>query len=120
MWITPKKSLGNKLHELKKTHKELSETVTKATQKNFAYAMNQNMGDPEGLKKTLKAIPEHMFVEHNGCGSWCGYNKNRDRFFHYNLPSGKDLSSDALRKELQTILNAYGDNSNKLAQQGSL
>ena len=36
-----KKSLGNKLYELKKTHKELSETVIKATQKNFLYAMNQ-------------------------------------------------------------------------------
>ena len=60
-----------------------------------------------------------MFGEHNECGSWCGYNKNQDSYFHKNLPHGKDLSSDALRKELQVIFSAYGDNSNKLAQQGS-
>lgn len=114
-----KKSLGNKLYELKKTHKELSDTVIKAVQKNFAYALNQKKGNAEELKKALKAIPAHMFGDRCGCGSWCGYHKSPDTYTHKNLPRGKDLTSSELRTDLQSVFDTYGRNSNKLAQHGS-
>ena len=55
-----KKGLGNRLFELKKSHKELSETVIKSAQKNFAYALNQNSADPDSLNKAFEAVPMHM------------------------------------------------------------
>lgn len=114
-----KKSLGNKLYELKKAHPQLTETVIKSVQKNFAYAMTQNKADPEGLGKSLSAVPQHMFGNHDGCGSWCGYLKDKENYQHRNLPRGKDLTSPALKSALEDLFRSYSENSSKLAMQGS-
>ena len=114
-----KKSGRNRLYELKKQHKQLSETVIKSVQKNFVYALNQNRGDPTSLKKALDAIPAHMYGDHSDCGSWCGHHKDPQDYRHKNLPRGKDLTSSDLRVDLTSVLAIYSSNSNKLANHRS-
>ena len=82
-----KKALGNKLYELRKSHRQLTKKVIKSAQKNFTYAMNQNKGNPESLRKAFLSIPPHMYGDHARCGSWCRSHTDPN-YSHNNLPGG--------------------------------
>ena len=66
------------------------------------------MGDPESLKQGLKNIIPHAFGEHTCCNvSWCGFKQNPVAYKHTDLPNGKDLFGDSLKKALSDILDKY-------------
>ena len=96
-----KKSLGNKLYELKKLHPLLSEKVIKAIQKDYAYVLAQQKGNASGLAAALRSIQKHLFGEHSTCGSWCGHHGNPTGYRHKNLPYGKDLGGMLVRLHLK-------------------
>ena len=65
----------------------------------FSYAISQNKGNPESLKASLNCIVPHAFGEHNLCDmSWCGYKKSPSTYKHSDLPNGKDLHGEPLKK----------------------
>ena len=67
-----------------------------------------NVGDPESLKQGLKNIIPHAFGEHTCCNvSWCGFKQNPVAYKHTDLPNGKDLFGDSLKKALSDILDEY-------------
>ena len=67
-----------------------------------------NVGDPESLKQGLKNIIPHAFGEHTCCNvSWCGFKQNPVAYKHTDLPNGKDLFGDSLKKALTDILDEY-------------
>ena len=84
----------------------------------FSYCINQNVGDSSYLKKGLKNIVPHAFGDHTCChNSWCGYKQNPAAHKHTDLPYGKDLFGDSLKKALIDILEKYSTDIavNKLA-----
>lgn len=84
-------------------HKELSIKVVNAISKNFSYMVSQNKGNVSGIENGLKALVSHLFGDHECCSSsWCGY--QRDKVYqHSNLPYGKDLTSQDLKKDLEKL-----------------
>ena len=74
----------------------------------FSYCINQNVGDSNSLKKGLKNIVPHAFGDHSCCdNTWCGYKQNPAAYKHTELPYGKDLFGDSLKKALTDILDEY-------------
>ena len=84
----------------------------------FSYCINQNIGDSNSLKKGLKNIVPHAFGDHSCCdNAWCGYKQNPAAYKHTELPYGKDLFGDSLKKDLTDIFDEYSTDIvvNKLA-----
>ena len=108
-----KRSLNTRLYNLKDRFKGsncsiLSPKVINYLTKCFSYCINQNVGDSESLKQGLKNIIPHAFGEHTGCDiSWCGYKQNPAVYKHTDLPNGKDIIGDSLKKALSDILDEY-------------
>lgn len=118
--VHAKRAFGSSLYNLQKTHKKLSAKVIDYLQKCFSYAIKQNEGDPDGIKKSLKAIVPHAFGEHSNCSiSWCKFLIDPVSYRHSTLPHGKDLEGDDLKKDLQEIIEVYCQNAEKLAPLGS-
>ena len=115
-----KRTLNGKLSAIKKSFKELSQTVIGYIELCFRAAIRQNEGNPEGLAKALNAIPPHMFGDHSECSDqWCGYLKDPNSYKHRGLPYGRDLENAELKKELTVILSTYAKNADKLSKRGS-
>ncbi|VDH96628.1 Hypothetical predicted protein [Mytilus galloprovincialis] len=88
--------------------------------KDFSYALSQNKGNPENLRKVLKSIIPHAFGDHILCDkTWCQYHKNPDTYKHKSLPYGKNLTGEELRNELNKLFDIYASNSEKLSHLGS-
>ena len=68
------------------------------------YVLSQNKGNPEGILKGCKNIPEHAFGNHEECGSWCGYQNDPENYRHKTLPHGQDLQGDDLKAELVQVM----------------
>ena len=86
----------------------LSAKVINYLTKCLSYCIIQNVGDSESLKKGLKNIIPHAFGEHTCCDiSWCGYKQNPAGYKHTDLPNGKDLFGDSLKKALTDIFDEY-------------
>ena len=114
-----RKNVSNSLYELKKRHKSLSTTVINSLIKNFNYAITQNHGDPETLEKALSACYLHPFGDHTHCGDWCRHHLDADNYKHRNLPYGKDLQDENLKKDLKKLFSGYIDQKEKLSSLGS-
>ena len=54
----------------------------------FAYAIAQNKGDSKGLARAIEAIPYHAFNNHEKCGNWCGYIRDKENYDHSTIPGG--------------------------------
>ena len=66
------------------------------------------MGNPSALQKSLKSILPHSFGNHENCNeSWCGAKKDPTNYKHSDLPYGKDLYGDDLKKALERIFDEY-------------
>lgn len=62
--------------------------------------VSQNKGNVSGIGNGLKALVGHLFWDHECCSSsWCGYQRDK-AYQHSNLPYGKDLTSQDLKKGL--------------------
>ena len=113
-----KRGLGNKLYDAKaknKQCKQLSSMVITYVQKMFAYALQNNRGDAEGLKSTLLAITPHAFGDHTRCcETWCGYLKSPATYKHRGLPHGNDLNCAETRKTIAELLGGLADQADKL------
>lgn len=115
-----KKNLSNSLYNVKKDYKQLSSTVISYLVKCTSYAISQNHGDAESLKKNLAVIVPHAFGEHEHCSeSWCGYKKTPDTYKHSGLPGGCDLTNTLLKRDLETVFNKLVEKSDKLVHCGS-
>ena len=121
--VHAKRSLNSRLYNLRDRFKGsncsvLSPKVINYLTKCFSYCINQNVGDSNSLKKGLKNIVPHAFGDHSCCdNAWCGYKQNPAAYKHTELPYGKDLFGDSLKKALTDILDAYSTDIvvNKLA-----
>ena len=51
-------------------------------QKYLTYAVSQNEGRPANVKGAVLIIVTHSYGEHEGCGEWCGYLRNPERYKH--------------------------------------
>lgn len=112
-----KKNLGKLILELSKKYpKILTRLVILYFQKLFAYMVSQNKGNPENIKRGLKAIVNHAFGDHQHCDQeWCGFLKNPSDYKHKGLPWGKDLTDPALKEDLHKLFGAYEAVADKLA-----
>ena len=111
--VHARRSLNTRLYNLRDLFKGsncsiLSPKVINYITKCFSFCVSQNMGDPESLKQGLKNIIPHAFGEHTCCNvSWCGFKQNPVAYKHTDLPNGKDLFGDSLKKALSDILDEY-------------
>ena len=96
--------------------KQLSSMVITYVKKMFAYALQNNRGDAEGLKSTLLAILPHAFGDHTHCcETWCGYLKSPATYRHRGLPHGNDLHCAETRRTIAELLGGLADQADKLA-----
>ena len=118
-----KRGLGSKLIDIKqknKNCKQLSSTVITYFQKMFAYALQSNAGDPDGLESTLLAVVPHAYGDHAQCSSsWCGFLKAPEGYKHGGLPYGKDLSCSDTKVAVSDLFTALAAQSAKLSPLGS-
>ncbi len=113
-----KKGFATSMYDLKKKSKHCTDTIVKSMRKNFNYAISQNQGNAEGLKKALEACVEHPFGNHTNCGKWCNGRNNPD-YKHPNLARGKDLTSPQLKAELRAIIQPYINGADVYSNMGS-
>jgi len=111
--VHAKRSLTTRLYNLSQRGKflnssTLSQKVINYLVKCFSYSISQNKGNPSALQKSLKSIVPHSFGNHENCHeSWCGAKKDLINYKHSDLPYGKDLYGDDLRKALERIFDEY-------------
>lgn len=73
--------------------------------------VHQNQKNTEGLKKTLIAIPEHLFGVHDKCGVWCASSRlSKIEYRKFHSITFKDKT---LFKDLKTVFEAYAANAHK-------
>ncbi|VDI36869.1 Hypothetical predicted protein [Mytilus galloprovincialis] len=114
-----RKKVSQDLIGLQEKHR-MSMNVVNYLTKDFSYALSQNKGNPENLRKVLKSIIPHAFGDHILCDkTWCQYHKNPDTYKHKSLPYGKNLTGEELRNELNKLFDIYASNSEKLSHLGS-
>ena len=108
-----KRSLTTRLYNLKQNARfpnssTLSQKVINYLVKCFSYAITQNKGNPEEIKKAIECIVPHAFGDHAKCKiSWCGYKCHPNNYKHKSLPHGKDLLGESLKDALHNIFSDY-------------
>ena len=108
--VYAKRSLNSRLFNLKDRFKSsncsiLSQEVMNYLKKCFSYCVSQHAGDSKSLKQRLKSIIPHAFGGHISCDiSRCGYTQNPTTYKHTDLPNGKDLYGEPLKKPLLKYL----------------
>ena len=113
--VHAKRSLSTRLYNLAQRGKfanssVLSQRVVTCSYlvKCFSYCITQNKGNPSALQKELKTIVPHTFGDHECCNeSWCRAKQDPLNYKHSDLPYGKDLFGDQLRKSIQAIFDEY-------------
>ncbi|XP_062600102.1 uncharacterized protein LOC134261717 [Saccostrea cucullata] len=114
------RNLSNALYKVKETHGGLSVKTIKYFKKCFAYTIQQNKNDVEGIRKNLYATVPHAFGDHSQCNSsWCGFLKDPSTYRHKSLPSGKDLVGEKLREALQDVFQKHAEKAEKYIDLGS-
>ncbi|XP_078344011.1 uncharacterized protein LOC144629653 [Oculina patagonica] len=85
--------------------KNITNKVIEYIQRCFGYALKQNKDNPDGVRKSLKAIVPHAFGDHSHCTEkWCGHLKDPSGYKHSSLPHGRDLQGEKLQKDLEDII----------------
>ena len=115
------KNLTRKLYALQKNknYKSLKTKTISHLQKCFAYAIASNEGKPEDLKRNLEAITPHVFGDHSLCdSSWCGYLKDEIKYRPKNLPYGKYLQGDELKRDISKIFEDMASQYHRLSSLG--
>ncbi|CAG2242653.1 unnamed protein product [Mytilus edulis] len=112
---------SKKLYSIKLKHKELSAMVINSFLKNYSFMLSQNQGNSEGIENGVRCTIDHMYGQHTKCDvKWCGYLKRSTTYRHSNLPYGKNLSSLALKNDLERLfLKDIEQRNQKIIQFGS-
>ena len=113
--IHSKRSLASHLYELKKTNNEVTDGVIRYVLKCYAYAVNQNKEDADGIRRNLQAIIPHLYGDHSKCGQWCRYLEDPENYRHRSLPGGKDLKDPDTKNALERIMQMQIQNADNLA-----
>lgn len=114
-----KKTIGNCLYNLQKSHKVLQSRVISYIQRCFVFALGQNKGDPIGTGKAIENIVPHVFGVHGGCDdTWCKFKQDATHEYT-DLPHGKCLQGDDLREALSRLFSSLAANSEKLCYNSS-
>lgn len=113
------KGVKNALYEIKKNssqdpQKKLNAEAINFLKKCFTYAVKQNLGDVEKLKRCLKNIPHHAFGIHENCGVWCKENENKE-----NHTRTVRFKNKALFTALQNLFTKLSENAKKFIMAGS-
>ena len=125
--VHAKRTLVNHLYKLKsersfpRGESVLSNKVIEYFGKCFSYAIAQNAGNVDGLKQSIQLIVPHAFGVHENCKEWCAYKKDSATYKHKDLPYGKDLTGENLRKALEEVFEIYTNENvlKKIAQNAS-
>lgn len=104
------KNFKKSLYALKLSAKQI-----KYFSKNFVAAIENNKGDTEELKKTLKSIVPHAFGDH----TLCSFHEQNKNYNYNNLPNNQPLQNIQLRTSLEDLLSRYIDNAEKLSPAAS-
>ncbi|XP_058808409.1 uncharacterized protein LOC131673999 [Phymastichus coffea] len=100
------KNFSSELYNMRSLHKEMNKKgVIAHIKKCFAYAVAQNKGDCERLRKELKRLPDHFYGRHENCGFWCKY-KDKHTL---------TLTNNELYEKLVQLLNKYAANAAKFS-----
>ena len=83
-------------------------------QKCFTFAVVQNKGKSTELKAILRAIPNHVFGQHENCGSWCHRGFDDDPSSHQIC-----LKNPELHQALTDLFQKYARNSAKFSAAAS-
>ena len=111
--VHAKRTLVNHLYKLKSERSfpggesVLSNKEIEYFGKCFSYAVAQNAGNVDGLKQSIQLIVPHAFGVHENCKEWCAYKKDSATYKHKDLPYGKDLTGENLRKALEEVFEIY-------------
>ena len=126
--VHAKRTLLNHLYKLKSgksfpaNKSTLSDKVIEYLGKCFSYCVAQNVGNSQALQEGIKLIVPHAFGDHCNCNQiWCGYQKDSINYKHRDLPFGKDLVRENLRKSLEEVFEIYSSENvvKKLVQNAS-
>ena len=108
-----KRSLTTRLYNISQHNKfnncsPLTQKVINYVSKCFSYSVAQNKGKPSQLKKSLSQIIPHSFGDHTSCTSlWCRFKDNPTTYTNKDVPHGRDLYGDKLKKLLTELFNKY-------------
>ncbi|CAC5392669.1 unnamed protein product [Mytilus coruscus] len=85
------------------------------------YAIKENEGSTDDLRKGLNRIVPHVSGDHSLCTDmeWCTYKDDPVNFKYKSLPGGKCLSNDALTSELRELVQQYNRRAESLQNMGS-
>ncbi|XP_076088184.1 uncharacterized protein LOC143058588 [Mytilus galloprovincialis] len=117
-----KKGFSKKLYELSKKYKELKHPdVIPYLVRCFMYAIKENEGSTDDLRKGLNRLVPHVSGDHSLCTDieWCTYKDDPVNFKYKSLPGGKCLSNDALTSELRELVQQYNRRAESLQNMGS-
>ena len=114
------KSVNNALYNLKKgQHPFLTKGIIEYLKRCVTYAIMQNQGNAEGLKKDVLNVAPHVYGDHSTCREeWC-HAKNNSSYVYKNLPGGKPLADPAFRMDLEAILHDQAGQAVELAHGGT-
>ncbi|WAR14575.1 hypothetical protein MAR_004680, partial [Mya arenaria] len=98
--------MTNCLYKVKSNNKKIGNETISFVKKCFSYAVSQNQGDHDGIKRNLTAIVPHSYGEHGGCDqTWCRAGDANYR--HSSLPCGKNLTDQAVREDIEKVIDPY-------------
>ncbi|XP_071641015.1 uncharacterized protein [Temnothorax longispinosus] len=101
------------LYNIEKQHKELTKDGITYFHRCFTYAMTQNRGKSAAMAEAIRSIPYHAFNQHEKCGQWCGYVKDKENYNHRMIPGGfTDLK---LFEALKEVFDKLASNAEKFS-----
>ena len=118
--VHTRKNIKSGFYTLGKTHKPLQRPATiNYLVRMIMYAIDQNHGNPDGIRSRLDQIIPHIYGEHKGCSPvWCKA-ENDPKFKLKHLPYKRPLTDKALRKDLEEYFEKLKAKADSLAFMGS-
>lgn len=114
--VHAKKNFGGALFAVRL--KLLTPKVIEYLKDCFSYALHQNRDRPLQVKAAILNIPNHVFNEHENCGSWCRFQREPETYQHRRLPEIWAGSADmklALRNAITTVCEKFASKAQSLA-----
>ena len=109
-----KKCCSNALWKLNKKYpRQLSAENINYFVRCFGYGIRQNKNNVDKITQAINNIVPHVYGQHEGCGDWCGFVRNPEKYKHKTLEG--DFNHPELRCSLVDIFTLFANNSHKLA-----
>ncbi len=116
------KNITSSMYKLQKEKGiKLSKDVISHIEKCLKYALEQNKGNPIGLKENILAIIPHQFGDHTRCQErFCQERRTEGiKYLHQSLPYKAPLSNPLLREKLEAIFNSVANRCHEYSELGS-